>query len=197
MEKFDVAVIGSGPGGYVAAIRCAQLGMKTALIEKYDTLGGTCLNVGCIPSKTLLDSSEHFYNAAHSFADHGIDINTPKVNLPQMMKRKKEVIDQTCGGIDFLMKKNKIEVLKGWGSFVDATHLKVSKEDKQIDFEASLKKLESIVAQLEDENISLEDSVQSFEVGVNLVKECQKQLQKAELKIKKLLDDGTSTEINK
>ena len=137
MEKFDVAVIGSGPGGYVAAIRCAQLGMKTALIEKYDTLGGTCLNVGCIPSKTLLDSSEHFYNAAHSFADHGIDINTPKVNLSQMMKRKKEVIDQTCGGIDFLMKKNKIEVLKGWGSFVDATHLKVSKEDGEIEIEAA------------------------------------------------------------
>ena len=137
MEKFDVAVIGSGPGGYVAAIRCAQLGMKTALIEKYDTLGGTCLNVGCIPSKTLLDSSEHFYNAAHSFADHGIDINTPKVNLPQMMKRKKEVIDQTCGGIDFLMKKNKIEVLKGWGSFVDANHLKVSKEDGEIEIEVA------------------------------------------------------------
>ena len=74
MEKYDVAVIGSGPGGYVAAIRCAQLGMKTALIEKYDTLGGTCLNVGCIPSKTLLDSSEHFHNAAHSFADHGLSL---------------------------------------------------------------------------------------------------------------------------
>ena len=126
MEKYDVAVIGSGPGGYVAAIRCAQLGMKTALIEKYDTLGGTCLNVGCIPSKTLLDSSEHFHNAAHSFADHGIEINTPKVNLPQMMKRKAQVVEQTCGGIDFLMKKNKIDVLKGWGSFVDASHIPLS-----------------------------------------------------------------------
>ena len=137
MEKYDVAVIGSGPGGYVAAIRCAQLGMKTALIEKYDTLGGTCLNVGCIPSKTLLDSSEHFHNAAHSFGDHGIEINTPKVNLPQMMKRKAQVVEQTCGGIDFLMKKNKIEVLKGWGSFVDATHIKVSKDDGEVQIEAA------------------------------------------------------------
>ena len=137
MEKYDVAVIGSGPGGYVAAIRCAQLGMKTALIEKYNTLGGTCLNVGCIPSKTLLDSSEHFHNAAHSFADHGIEINTPKVNLPQMMKRKAQVVEQTCGGIDFLMKKNKIDVLKGWGSFVDATHIKVSKDDGEVQIEAA------------------------------------------------------------
>ena len=137
MKKFDVAVIGSGPGGYVAAIRCAQLGLKTALIEKYPTLGGTCLNVGCIPSKALLDSSEHFHNAAHSFADHGIDINTPKVNLPQMMKRKNEVIEQTCGGIDFLMKKNKIDVIQGWASFADATHINIAKEDGDIQIEAA------------------------------------------------------------
>lgn len=137
MEKYDVAIIGSGPGGYVAAIRCAQLGMKTALIEKYDTLGGTCLNVGCIPSKTLLDSSEHFHNAAHSFADHGIEISTPKVNLPQMMKRKAQVVEQTCAGIDFLMKKNKINVFRGWGSFVDATHIKVSKDDGEVQIEAA------------------------------------------------------------
>ena len=137
MEKYDVAVIGSGPGGYVAAIRCAQLGMKTALIEKYDSLGGTCLNVGCIPSKTLLDSSEHFHNAAHSFVDHGIEINTPKVNLPQMMKRKTQVVEQTCAGIDFLMKKNKIVVLRGWGSFVDNTHIKVSKDDGEVQIEAA------------------------------------------------------------
>ena len=142
MEKYDVAVIGSGPGGYVAAIRCSQLGMKTALIEKYDTLGGTCLNVGCIPSKALLDSSEHFHNAVHSFADHGIDINAPKVNLPQMMKRKADVVSQTCGGIDFLMKKNKIDVLKGWGSFEDATHIKISNEDGDKSIEA----LKTIIA---------------------------------------------------
>ena len=90
--KYDVTVIGSGPGGYVAAIRCAQLGLKTAIIEKYDTLGGTCLNVGCIPSKALLDSSEHFHNAETSFKEHDIDITKPKVNLAQMIKRKDGVV---------------------------------------------------------------------------------------------------------
>jgi dihydrolipoamide dehydrogenase len=117
MNKYDVAVIGSGPGGYVAAIRCAQLGMKVALIEKYTTLGGTCLNVGCIPSKALLDSSEHFHNALHTFKEHGIDINTPKVNFKQMIARKNDVVKQTTAGIDYLMKKNKIDVLRGIGSF--------------------------------------------------------------------------------
>lgn len=119
MSKFDVVVIGSGPGGYVCAIRCAQLGFKTAIVEKYNTLGGTCLNVGCIPSKALLDSSEHFYNAAHTFKDHGINLTNLKVDLDQMIKRKAEVVAQTSGGIDFLMKKNQIEVLRGVGSFKD------------------------------------------------------------------------------
>jgi len=137
MEKYDVAVIGSGPGGYVAAIRCAQLGMKTALIEKYNTLGGTCLNVGCIPSKALLDSSEHFHNAKHSFADHGIEIDAPKISVSQLMKRKSQVIDQTCGGIDFLMKKNKIDVIQGWASFADATHINIAKEDGDVKIEAA------------------------------------------------------------
>ena len=137
MEKYDVAIIGSGPGGYVAAIRCAQLGMKTVLIEKYDTLGGTCLNVGCIPSKALLNSSEHFHDAKHSFANHGIEINAPKINVAQMMKRKDEVIEQTCGGIDFLMKKNKVDVLKGWGSFADATHIDIANEDGTVQIEAA------------------------------------------------------------
>jgi dihydrolipoamide dehydrogenase len=137
MEKYDVAIIGSGPGGYVAAIRCAQLGMKTALIEKYSTLGGTCLNVGCIPSKALLNSSEHFHDAKHSFANHGIEINAPKINVAQMMKRKDEVIEQTCGGIDFLMKKNKIDVLKGWGSFADATHIDIVNEEGAVQIEAA------------------------------------------------------------
>ena len=127
--KYDVTVIGSGPGGYVAAIRCAQLGMKTAIIEKYDTLGGTCLNVGCIPSKALLDSSEHFHNAEHTFKTHGIDINKPKVNFGQMIGRKSEVVKQTCDGIEFLMKKNKIEVLHGMGSFVDQHTIKVTSSD--------------------------------------------------------------------
>ena len=108
--KYDVTIIGSGPGGYVAAIRCAQLGFKTALIEKYNTLGGTCLNVGCIPSKALLDSSEHYHNASHNFTTHGIDLKDLKVNLEQMIARKNGVVKQTCDGIDYLMKKNKISI---------------------------------------------------------------------------------------
>ncbi len=129
--KYDVTVIGSGPGGYVAAIRCAQLGFKTALIEKYNTLGGTCLNVGCIPSKALLDSSEHFHNAGHTFKAHGIDIKELEVNLPQMIERKNGVVKITCDGIDFLMKKNKIDVYKGLGSFVNKNTIKVSGETEQ------------------------------------------------------------------
>ncbi|MDO8966509.1 dihydrolipoyl dehydrogenase [Algoriphagus sp.] len=126
---YDVIVIGSGPGGYVAAIRAAQLGMKTAIIEKYPTLGGTCLNVGCIPSKALLDSSEHYHNAAHTFKTHGINLNGLKVDLAQMIARKDDVVKQNVDGIQFLMKKNKIEVLQGVGSFVDANTVKVTKDD--------------------------------------------------------------------
>ena len=129
MSQFDVTVIGSGPGGYVAAIRCAQLGFKTAIIEKYPTMGGTCLNVGCIPSKALLDSSEHFENAKHNFANHGIIIDEPKADLARMVARKNEVVDQTTKGIQFLMDKNKITVFQGVGSFEDATHVKITKED--------------------------------------------------------------------
>ena len=129
MSQFDVTVIGSGPGGYVAAIRCAQLGFKTALIEKYSTLGGTCLNVGCIPSKALLDSSEHFHNAAHNFENHGIIIDTPKADLGRMIARKNEVVDQTTKGINFLMDKNKVTVFEGLGSFESATKIKISKKD--------------------------------------------------------------------
>ena len=131
MEKYDVTVIGSGPGGYVAAIRCAQLGMKTAIIEKYDTLGGTCLNVGCIPSKALLDSTHHFHEATHNFTTHGIDIEGEiKANLEQMIARKAKVVKQTCDGIDFLMNKNKITVLHGMGSFVDKNTIKVTSGKK-------------------------------------------------------------------
>ncbi|MCF8253340.1 MAG: dihydrolipoyl dehydrogenase [Bacteroidia bacterium] len=129
--KYDVTVIGSGPGGYVAAIRCAQLGFKTALIEKYSTLGGTCLNVGCIPSKALLDSSEHYHNATHTFKTHGIDIEGVQVNLQQMIERKNGVVKITCDGIDFLMKKNKIDVYKGLGSFVNKNTILVSGETEQ------------------------------------------------------------------
>jgi dihydrolipoamide dehydrogenase len=129
MEKFDVTVIGSGPGGYVAAIRCAQLGMKTAIIERYATLGGTCLNVGCIPSKALLDSSEHYHNATHNFKEHGIDVKDVKVNLAQMIKRKGDVVKQTCDGINFLMKKNKITVLTGHGSFLNKNTIEITSAD--------------------------------------------------------------------
>ena len=130
MNTYDVAVIGSGPGGYVAAIRCAQLGMKTAIIEKYATLGGTCLNVGCIPSKALLDSSHHYEDAVKHFEEHGIEVpGEIKVNLEQMIARKQAVVDQTTGGIDFLMKKNKIDVYEGLGSFKDATHISIAKND--------------------------------------------------------------------
>ena len=128
MSQYDVAIIGSGPGGYVAAIRCAQLGMKTAIIEKYSTLGGTCLNVGCIPSKALLDSSHHYEDAVKHFEQHGIDISGDiKVNLKQMIARKQAVVDQTTKGIQFLMDKNKIDVYEGIGSFKDATHINVKK----------------------------------------------------------------------
>ncbi|MCX7549844.1 dihydrolipoyl dehydrogenase [Xanthomarina sp. F2636L] len=136
MNSYDVAIIGSGPGGYVAAIRCAQLGMKTAIIEKYSVLGGTCLNVGCIPSKALLDSSHHYEDAVKHFEEHGIDIpGDVKVNLKQMIARKQSVVDQTTGGIDFLMKKNKIDVYQGLGSFKDATHILI-KGEKEEEIEA-------------------------------------------------------------
>ena len=127
--KYDVTVIGSGPGGYVAAIRCAQLGMKTAIIERYATLGGTCLNVGCIPSKALLDSSEHYHNAIEKFPTHGIDIKAIKANLPQMIRRKNEVVEQTVGGLSFLMKKNKITTHTGHATFVDKNTISIAKLD--------------------------------------------------------------------
>ncbi|NNC45846.1 MAG: dihydrolipoyl dehydrogenase [Winogradskyella sp.] len=130
MKSYDVAIIGSGPGGYVAAIRCSQLGMKTALVEKYSTLGGTCLNVGCIPSKALLSSSHHYEEATKHFADHGIEVPSDiKVNLEKMIARKQSVVDQTTSGIDFLMKKNEIDVYEGLGSFKDATHVNIKKND--------------------------------------------------------------------
>ncbi|MDA8930310.1 dihydrolipoyl dehydrogenase [Bacteroidia bacterium] len=123
--NYDVIVIGSGPGGYVCAIRCAQLGMKTAIVEKYNTLGGTCLNVGCIPSKAMLDSSHQYHDAVHKFADHGINVGTPKIDFKQMVARKQGVVDQMTKGVEFLMKKNKIDTYTGMGSFVDANTVKI------------------------------------------------------------------------
>ena len=133
MDAFDVAVIGSGPGGYVAAIRCAQLGLKTALIEKYNTLGGTCLNVGCIPSKALLDSSHHYEDATKHFDTHGIEIPGEIIaNLSKMIARKDSVVEQTTKGIEYLMDKNKITVLYGLGSFKDAHTIQVASEKETV-----------------------------------------------------------------
>ncbi len=127
--QFDVIIIGGGPGGYVSAIRCAQFGLKTAIVEKYSTFGGTCLNVGCIPSKALLDSSEHYYNAAHTFATHGIKLKDLKVDMPQMIARKNEVVEQTTAGITYLFKKNKVTTYQGLGSFMDKNTISIKKAD--------------------------------------------------------------------
>ena len=127
--NYDVVVIGSGPGGYISAVRASQLGLKVAIIEKYSTLGGTCLNVGCIPSKSLLDSSHHYYDAIKHFEEHGILVDTPKIDFQKMIGRKATVVEQTTGGINYLMDKNQIKVYQGVGSFVDKTHVKISKND--------------------------------------------------------------------
>lgn len=136
MKEFDVVIIGSGPGGYVCAIRMAQLGFKTAIVEKYPTLGGTCLNVGCIPSKAWLESSERFYDASHHFADHGIETGKVKVDISKMGARVQKVVTDTCGGIDFLMKKNKIEVLRGVGSLKDKNTVVVKGEKEEVEVKA-------------------------------------------------------------
>ncbi len=134
--QYDVIVIGSGPGGYVAAIRCAQLGMRTAIAERYPVLGGTCLNVGCIPSKALLDSSEHYYTAKHHFKTHGIELKDLKVNMPQMIRRKDQVVLENGKGVEFLMKKNKIDVYHGHASFLTPNRVRLATgEDGSIEIE--------------------------------------------------------------
>ncbi len=133
MSPYDLAVIGSGPGGYVAAIRAAQLGLKTAIIECYETLGGTCLNVGCIPSKALLDSTEHLHQAKTTFVEHGITIKGLSVDFAAMVQRKRDVVKTTSDGIKFLMKKHKIAVISGHASFIDKQRLSVKKVNEQIE----------------------------------------------------------------
>jgi len=130
MATYDLVVIGTGPGGYVCAVRAAQLGMKVAVVEKNATLGGTCLNVGCMPSKALLHASEMFEEAEHSFAKMGVSVSTPKLDLPAMMNFKQQGIDGNVKGVDFLMKKNKIDVLKGVGKILGAGKVEVSGDGK-------------------------------------------------------------------
>lgn len=129
MSSYDLIVIGTGPGGYVCAIKAAQLGLKTAVVEKRATLGGTCLNIGCIPSKALLHASEVFDHAGHQFAELGVDLETPKLNLPNMMKHKEAVIKSNVDGVAFLMKKNKIDTYTGTGSIAAAGKVTVTADD--------------------------------------------------------------------
>jgi dihydrolipoyl dehydrogenase len=130
MATYDLVVIGTGPGGYVCAVRASQLGMKVAVVEKNATLGGTCLNVGCMPSKALLHASEMFEEAAHSFAKMGVSVSTPKLELPAMMNFKQQGIDGNVKGVEFLMKKNKIDVLKGTGKILGTGKVEVSADGK-------------------------------------------------------------------
>ena len=125
MASFDVIILGAGPGGYVCAIRCAQLGLKTAVVEGRETLGGTCLNVGCIPSKALLHASHSLHEAEHNFAKMGLKGKSPSIDWPQMKAYKQEVVDGNTKGIEFLFKKNKITWLKGWGTIPEAGKVKV------------------------------------------------------------------------
>jgi len=132
-NEFDVVVIGSGPGGYVCAIRLAQLGFRTAIIEKYKTLGGTCLNVGCIPSKALLDSSERYHETVHSHAVHGINVGDVKLDFTKMINRVQSVVDTTSGGVKYLMDKNKITTFFGHGTFKDKNTISIKTENDTIE----------------------------------------------------------------
>ncbi|OKO69170.1 dihydrolipoamide dehydrogenase [Bradyrhizobium sp. NAS80.1] len=130
MATYDLVVIGTGPGGYVCAVRASQLGMKVAVVEKNATLGGTCLNVGCMPSKALLHASEMFEEATHSFAKMGVSVSAPKLELPAMMNFKQQGIDGNVKGVEFLMKKNKIDVLKGTGKIISAGKVEIYADGK-------------------------------------------------------------------
>jgi dihydrolipoamide dehydrogenase len=127
--EFDVVIIGSGPGGYVCAIRCAQLGFKTAVVEKDKTYGGTCLNVGCIPSKALLESSELFFATQNHLIPHGVKVGDVKLDLPLMMARKEKIVKDSTNGISFLFKKNKIEAFRGFGKITAPGMVEVTADD--------------------------------------------------------------------
>lgn len=135
--QYDLVVIGSGPGGYVGAIRAAQLGFNVAIVEKDKSFGGTCLNVGCIPSKALLDSSEHYANALHQFPEHGVEVSNVKINLPQMMKRKDKVVEDSTNGISYLFDKNKIKVHRGFGKLLSKNEVEVTNDGKKETITAS------------------------------------------------------------
>src|SRR5436305_13597092 len=130
MASYDLVIIGTGPGGYVCGVRAAQLGMKVAVVEKNPTLGGTCLNVGCMPSKALLHASEMFEEAGHSFAKMGVSVGPPELDLPAMMNFKQQGIDGNVKGVEFLMKKNKIDVLKGTGKILGTGKVELSADGK-------------------------------------------------------------------
>ncbi len=137
MEKYDFAVIGAGPGGYVSAIRAAQLGLRVALVEKDDRLGGTCLNVGCIPSKALLESSERYAAAGHRLNEHGIEIGSIKLDLKRMMARKQKVVETLTDGVATLMKKNRVQVIRGTGRLTSANRIAVVNDERLTEIEAS------------------------------------------------------------
>ena len=142
MKEFDIAVIGGGPAGYVSAIRAAQLKLSVAIIEKRATLGGTCLNVGCIPSKALLDSSEHYENATKHFPEHGIGVKDVKMDVAQMHKRKDKVVSEVTSGVDFLMKKNKIERFVGLGTVTSPNEVQITNPaDKSVVETLKVKKI--------------------------------------------------------
>ena len=130
-EKFQAVIIGGGPGGYVCAIRCAQLGLKTGLIEKNPRLGGTCLNVGCIPSKNLLNISENYHKAKKDFSNQGIEISDIKLNIDKMMTNKEKTVDTLTKGVEFLFKKNKVTYIKGKGVLFSSNDVVVYNEEKK------------------------------------------------------------------
>ena len=185
-NKFDVVVIGSGPGGYVCAIRLAQLGFKTAIIEKYNSLGGTCLNVGCIPSKSLLDSSHHYDDVLKNIVNHGIEIDGEiKLNFSKMIERKNSVVNQTVKGIDYLMDKNKISVFYGKAKFIDNN----TKEE--------VTEFPSVTMKIDTEPKNKTTKIETIE---NLIKETNKESlleQKEEEEKEEKDDESNSSEVKK